>query len=53
MDSTNDSLFGTQAGETSAALAAALAPPAARGHYDELRGGVAVAGVEPEEPPAR
>lgn len=40
MDSTKDSLFGTQAEETPAALAAALAPPAAPGHYDELRGGV-------------
>ena len=40
MDPTKDSLFGTQAEETPAALAAALAPPAAPGHYDELRGGV-------------
>nr|WP_222622863.1 circularly permuted type 2 ATP-grasp protein [Ramlibacter cellulosilyticus] len=32
-------MFGPQAGETPAALAAALAPPAAPGHYDELRGG--------------
>jgi uncharacterized circularly permuted ATP-grasp superfamily protein/uncharacterized alpha-E superfamily protein len=40
VDSTNDSLFGAQAEETPAALAAALAPPAAPGHYDELRGGV-------------
>ncbi|HEX2547561.1 MAG TPA: circularly permuted type 2 ATP-grasp protein [Ramlibacter sp.] len=40
MDSTKDSLFGTQAEEAPAALAAALAPPAAPGHYDELRGGV-------------
>ncbi|MBL0424494.1 circularly permuted type 2 ATP-grasp protein [Ramlibacter alkalitolerans] len=29
-----------QAEETPAALAAALAPPAAPGHYDELRGGI-------------
>ena len=42
VDSTIDSLFGAQAGETPAALAAALAPPAAPGHYDELRGGVIV-----------
>ncbi|MBI2768762.1 MAG: circularly permuted type 2 ATP-grasp protein [Burkholderiales bacterium] len=35
-----DSLFGAQPDETPAALAAALAPPAAAGHYDELRGGV-------------
>ena len=40
MDSTKDSLFGMQAEETPAALAAALAPPAAPGHYDELRGGI-------------
>ena len=41
MEPTNDSLFGAQAGETPAALAAALAPPATPGHYDELRGGLA------------
>ncbi|HXD39520.1 MAG TPA: circularly permuted type 2 ATP-grasp protein [Ramlibacter sp.] len=35
-----DSLFGADALETPAALAAALAPPAAPGHFDELRGGV-------------
>ena len=35
-----DSLFGADAQETLAALAAALAPPAAAGHFDELRGGV-------------
>lgn len=46
VDSTDDSLFGALAGETPAALAAALAPPAAPGHYDELRGGVAVPGAE-------
>nr|WP_205964591.1 circularly permuted type 2 ATP-grasp protein [Ramlibacter agri] len=39
-------MFGAQAGETPAALAAALAPPAARGHYDELRGGISA----PREP---
>ncbi|MEO7390564.1 MAG: circularly permuted type 2 ATP-grasp protein [Ramlibacter sp.] len=33
-----DSLFGADAQETPAALAAALAPPAAAGHFDELRG---------------
>src|SRR3954470_22864864 len=38
VDLTNDSLFAAQADETPAALAAALAPPAAAGHYDELRG---------------
>jgi uncharacterized circularly permuted ATP-grasp superfamily protein/uncharacterized alpha-E superfamily protein len=40
VDSPKDSLFGLQAEETPAALAAALAPPAAPGHYDELRGGI-------------
>jgi uncharacterized circularly permuted ATP-grasp superfamily protein/uncharacterized alpha-E superfamily protein len=40
VDPTKESLFGTQAEETPAALAAALAPPAAPGHYDELRGGI-------------
>ncbi|MDB5750443.1 MAG: hypothetical protein JWP65_864, partial [Ramlibacter sp.] len=38
---THPSLFGHHAGQTQAALAAAMAPPAAAGHYDELRGGVA------------
>jgi uncharacterized circularly permuted ATP-grasp superfamily protein/uncharacterized alpha-E superfamily protein len=37
-----DSLFGTDAQETPAALAAALAPPAAAGHFDELRGGSSI-----------
>lgn len=36
-----DSLFGDLAIETPADLAAALAPPAAPGHYDELRGAMA------------
>jgi len=35
-----ESLFGADAQETPAALAAALAAPAASGHFDELRGGV-------------
>ncbi|RYF43026.1 MAG: A circularly permuted ATPgrasp family protein [Comamonadaceae bacterium] len=39
MEKTDSSLFGGGA-EDPAALAAALAPPAAPGHYDELRGGV-------------
>ncbi|WP_395686087.1 circularly permuted type 2 ATP-grasp protein [Caenimonas koreensis] len=42
MDNLTDpanSLFGHDALETPAQLAAALAPPAAAGHYDELRGG--------------
>ena len=38
-----DSLFGAEAEEDPAALAAALAPPAAAGHFDELRGGVSAA----------
>jgi uncharacterized circularly permuted ATP-grasp superfamily protein/uncharacterized alpha-E superfamily protein len=33
-----DSLFGADAQESPAALAGALAPPAATGHFDELRG---------------
>lgn len=41
VDQPNESLFGTQAEETPAALAAALAPPATAGHYDEFRGGAA------------
>jgi len=43
VDKHNDpaqSLFGADAQESPAALAAALAPPAAPGHFDELRGGV-------------
>lgn len=38
MDHPDDSLFGGTAGEEPAALAAALAPPALSGHFDELRG---------------
>jgi uncharacterized circularly permuted ATP-grasp superfamily protein/uncharacterized alpha-E superfamily protein len=38
LDPTIDSLFGTDAEETPAGLAAALALPAAAGHFDELRG---------------
>lgn len=56
MDPTNESLFGAQAEETPAALAAALAPPAAAGRYDELRGataGAAAAGSLPVRPWAR
>ncbi|MFC5497799.1 circularly permuted type 2 ATP-grasp protein [Caenimonas terrae] len=60
MDKQNDnldSLFGDASGETPAALAAALAPPAAAGHYDELRGGVstplAAADGAPAEAAAR
>lgn len=41
MDQPIDSLFGNGADETPAGLAAALAPPAATGHFDELRGSAA------------
>nr|WP_283254303.1 circularly permuted type 2 ATP-grasp protein [Ramlibacter paludis] len=41
-------MFGALAGETPAALAAALAAPAAAGHYDELRGRPAGALPTPE-----
>ena len=46
-----DSLFGDAGGTTPAALAAAMAPPAAAGHFDELRGGVSspLASGEPAE----
>ncbi|MEP6792165.1 MAG: circularly permuted type 2 ATP-grasp protein, partial [Ramlibacter sp.] len=46
-----DSLFGAQADETPASLAAALAPPAAAGHYDELRGGVSAPADETPSAP--
>ena len=46
MDKPTDSLFDASAQETPAALAAALAPPAAPGHYDELRGGVCAPGAD-------
>ncbi|MCD6076776.1 MAG: hypothetical protein K0R89_714 [Ramlibacter sp.] len=52
VDSTNESLFGAQSDETPAALAAALAPPAAPGHYDELRGGVSAPAPDPHSTPA-
>ena len=51
VESTDDSLFGPLAGETPAALAAALAPPAAPGHYDELRGGVVLAASDAPKVP--
>jgi uncharacterized circularly permuted ATP-grasp superfamily protein/uncharacterized alpha-E superfamily protein len=44
-----DSLFGADAQEAPAALAATLAPPAAPGHFDELRGGVSAAPDETAE----
>lgn len=40
----HDSLFGPAAGESPAALAAALSPPAAAGHFDEFRGHASVPG---------
>lgn len=48
MDSFIDSLFGPQAEEAPAALAAALAPPASPGHFDELRGGVSAPLGDPQ-----
>jgi len=45
LDSPIDSLFGTDAEETPAGLAAALAHPAAAGHFDELRGAASPAGA--------
>jgi uncharacterized circularly permuted ATP-grasp superfamily protein/uncharacterized alpha-E superfamily protein len=50
---TVDSLFEADAQETPAALAAALAPPAAAGHFDELRGGQFAAQSSPAVPWAR
>ena len=41
MDTQNDNLLPPDAQDTAASLAAALAPPAAPGHFDELRGAVA------------
>lgn len=52
MDHPIDSLFGTGAEESPAALAAALAPPAAAGHFDELRGRASPARPDPQAPPA-
>lgn len=43
MDPLNESLFDAQALESPAALASSLAPPAAPGHFDELRGLAAAA----------
>lgn len=40
MDTPNDNLFPPDAQDTAASLAAALAPAAAPGHFDELRGAV-------------
>jgi uncharacterized circularly permuted ATP-grasp superfamily protein/uncharacterized alpha-E superfamily protein len=45
----SDSLFGDDGSESPAALAASMSPPAAAGHFDELRGGVCAPqpGAEP------
>lgn len=51
VDQPNESLFGTQAEETPAALAAALAPPATAGHYDEFRGRAARGAEDRSAPP--
>jgi uncharacterized circularly permuted ATP-grasp superfamily protein/uncharacterized alpha-E superfamily protein len=45
VDQPYDSLFGPLAGETVSALAAALAPPAVAGHFDELRGAASAPGA--------
>ncbi|MBI5275691.1 MAG: circularly permuted type 2 ATP-grasp protein [Burkholderiales bacterium] len=47
MDDPTRSLFGPDAGETPAVLAAALASPAAHGHYDELRAAAAAGQATP------
>jgi len=47
----NESLFGAQALESPAALASALAPAAAPGHFDELRG-AATPSLQPRPPPS-
>ncbi|WP_411886187.1 circularly permuted type 2 ATP-grasp protein [Polaromonas sp. YR568] len=51
MENNTQSLFAAQALESPCALAAALAPPAAAGHFDELRGR-ASEGPAPVETPA-
>ncbi len=53
MDKRNDSvdsLFAADAQEAPADLAAALSPPAAAGHFDELRGGAGVPASAPLTP---
>ncbi len=40
VDKNNETLFSADAQESPVELAAALAPPSAAGHFDELRGGV-------------
>ncbi|MDM0119710.1 circularly permuted type 2 ATP-grasp protein [Variovorax arabinosiphilus] len=50
MEPLNDSLFGAQSLESPAALASALAPPAAPGHFDELRGAATPAAAPRQQP---
>jgi len=47
---TAESLFGADGHELPAALAAALAPPAAPGHFDEFRGAASTAGSSTRMP---
>lgn len=53
LDQPTDSLFGPMPDETPAALAAALAQPAAIGHFDEMRGGASPAQPDPHALPSR
>ena len=52
MENNTESLFAVQALESPCALAAALAPPAAAGHFDELRGRVSPGSPGPSAAPA-
>ena len=52
MDPLNESLFAGQSLEAPAVLAGALAPPAAPGHFDELRGTVTLQGPPRPSAPA-
>ncbi|MBC7434963.1 MAG: circularly permuted type 2 ATP-grasp protein [Bdellovibrionales bacterium] len=47
MENQNNSLFGADSQEAPGQLAAALAPPAATGHFDELRGAVSAPPIAP------
>lgn len=53
MDPLNESLFDAQALESPAELASALAPPAAPGHFDELRGAATPAPAPRLGPPSQ
>ncbi len=53
MDSHNPSLFDAQALEAPAALASALAPAAAPGHFDELRGSATPPGAPRQGTPSQ